>query len=78
VFERFYRADKSRTRLTGGAGLGLAIVRQLVESHGGEVKITSQVGAGTMVTFTIPKNNSGNHHAIVSVDPSISKSLSST
>jgi len=78
VFERFYRADKSRTRLTGGAGLGLAIVRQLVESHGGEVNITSQVGAGTTVTFTIPTNDSGNHHAIVSVNPSISESLSST
>lgn len=54
VFERFYRADKSRTRLTGGAGLGLAIVKQLVEAHGGEVGITSQVGSGTAVTFSIP------------------------
>jgi len=78
VFERFYRADKSRTRLTGGAGLGLAIVRQLVESHGGEVNIASQVGAGTTVTFTIPSNDSGNHQAVVSVNPSISESLSST
>lgn len=78
VFERFYRADKSRTRLTGGAGLGLAIVKQLVESHGGEVNISSQAGAGTTVTFTIPTNDSGSHHAIVSVNPPISKSLSST
>jgi signal transduction histidine kinase len=54
VFERFYRVDKSRTRTTGGAGLGLAIVKQLVEAQGGQVSITSQVGAGTTVTFTTP------------------------
>jgi two-component system sensor histidine kinase BaeS len=54
VFERFYRADKSRTRSTGGAGLGLAIVKQLVESHGGHVSISSQVDEGTTVTFTTP------------------------
>lgn len=54
IFERFYRVDKSRTRLTGGAGLGLAIVRQLVEAQGGQVNIQSQVGVGTKVTFTAP------------------------
>jgi signal transduction histidine kinase len=54
VFERFYRADRSRTRSTGGAGLGLAIVKQLVEAHGGQVGISSQVGEGTTVTFTTP------------------------
>ena len=54
VFERFYRADQSRTRSTGGAGLGLAIVKRLVEAHGGQVWIDSQVGKGTTVTFTSP------------------------
>lgn len=54
VFERFYRADKSRTRTTGGAGLGLAIVKQLVEAHGGQVGVVSEVGRGTTVTFTSP------------------------
>jgi signal transduction histidine kinase len=54
VFERFYRADRSRARSTGGAGLGLAIVKQLVEAHGGQVRITSQVGRGTTVSFTTP------------------------
>ncbi len=55
VFERFYRADRSRTRATGGAGLGLAIVKQLVEAQGGGVSISSQVGQGTTVTFTLPQ-----------------------
>jgi len=54
VFERFYRADKSRSRATGGAGLGLAIARQLVEAHGGQIKVESQVGRGTQFTFTLP------------------------
>jgi signal transduction histidine kinase len=57
VFERFYRADRSRTRLTGGAGLGLAIVKQLVEAHGGRVSIDSHPGKGTTVTFTSPAAN---------------------
>jgi signal transduction histidine kinase len=54
VFERFYRADRSRARSTGGAGLGLAIVKQLVEAQGGQVEINSQIDVGTTVTFTSP------------------------
>lgn len=42
IFDRFYRADKSRTRSSGGSGLGLAIVKQLVEAHGGNVKHKAQ------------------------------------
>jgi len=54
VFERFYRADKSRSRATGGVGLGLAIVQQLVAAHGGKIQATSEPGEGACFTFTLP------------------------
>jgi len=54
VFERFYRVDKSRTRATGGSGLGLTIAKRLVEAHGGTIEATSQAGQGSTFTFTIP------------------------
>jgi two-component system heavy metal sensor histidine kinase CusS len=55
VFDRFYRADHARSSRNGNVGLGLAIVRGIVELHGGSVDIASQIGRGTRVTLTFPR-----------------------
>jgi heavy metal sensor kinase len=54
IFERFYRADKSRSRSAGGAGLGLAIVKWVAESHGGSAEVVSQPGRGSTFTLRLP------------------------
>ncbi len=54
VFDRFYRADPSRVRTTGGAGLGLTIARRLVEAHGGTIEVESEPGRGSHFTVRIP------------------------
>lgn len=54
LFERFYRVDKARSRELGGTGLGLAIVKHLVRTHGGEVRVESQLNQGSTFFFSLP------------------------
>lgn len=55
IFERFYRADKSRNRMTGGTGIGLTIAKAIVEAHGGEISVNSKLEKFTEFEVTLPK-----------------------
>jgi signal transduction histidine kinase len=54
IFERFYRVDRSRSDATGGAGLGLAITKRIVELHDGEIAVASEPLAGACFSFSLP------------------------
>ncbi len=54
IFQSFYQVDSTSTREYGGAGLGLAIVKSFVEGHGGQVRVSSEIGRGSRFTAMLP------------------------
>lgn len=56
IFERFFKADRSHSRKYGGSGMGLAIVKQIVSLHQGDIRVESELGRGTTITVTLPVN----------------------
>lgn len=68
VFDRFWRADPSRSRIRGGTGLGLSIAREDAQLHGGEIRVWGEIGAGSNFVLTLPKNQSD-----VRIEPAISE-----
>lgn len=62
IFERFYRTDRSRNRKTGGVGIGLTIVKTIVQAHGGNIEVKSEEGQGSQFIVTLPKMNDQNEN----------------
>ncbi|MFE4051877.1 sensor histidine kinase [Streptomyces sp. YIM B13518] len=71
LFDRFWRADASRGRATGGSGLGLSIARQIVTDHRGTIEVRSTVGAGTTFTIALPAASGGGRQEDVGPGPSL-------
>ena len=63
IFERFYKVDKSRDRSLGGNGLGLSLVKKIVEMHQGKITVKSEKGQGAEFMITLPNHNPGNSQA---------------
>lgn len=63
VFERFYRVDPARSRITGGTGLGLSIVKHIIATHGGDVRVWSRLGKGSTFTIVLPLAGTAPDHA---------------
>ena len=61
IFDRFYRADTSRNTSKGGSGIGLSIVKKIIEDHGGRIWATSKEGIGTEIHFVLRKYQEGHH-----------------
>lgn len=57
IFEPFYRADRSRSRETGGYGIGLSLAKRIIEAHGGSIEVSSRLGEGTSVLVSVPTGN---------------------
>ena len=62
IFEKFYRVRDERTRQVGGTGLGLALVKHIIEAHRGSISVKSTVGKGTTFTITLPLKGSRRRH----------------
>jgi two-component system, OmpR family, sensor histidine kinase BaeS len=60
IFDRFYRTDKSRTRISGGSGIGLAIVKAIVEAHDGDIRVASEPGRGSTFIVILPRHRNSN------------------
>jgi two-component system phosphate regulon sensor histidine kinase PhoR len=58
LFERFYRVDKSRAKMSGGSGLGLSIVKHIVKAHGSQITVISKIDKGTSFSFKLEKASS--------------------